>query len=260
MRRLDRLARWLAPLDHQERLTVQQSIRPKVCVLLPAYNEERHIEQCLLDTREAFPDALIVVVDNNSHDDTATIATRMGVKVAIEMSPGKGRAISHGVRLALAAGCDWIAFHDADNEYNARHLATLVGECIAQGSAMKDSSGLVMGVGLREVSLGRVLWRSILANCVARAALKLALRRSPPSDILTGSRVISAPLAQKLFHAEEGKAPYKGFELETALTRKALSVGATMICAPVRYTPRAVSEKKIKAWDMLGILKAAWHG
>ena len=229
---------------------------PKVCVLLPAYNEELHIEACLHATHRAFPGALILVVDNNSSDATAHIARTMGVRVISEPAPGKGRAVCAGVKLALAEGCSWIALHDSDNEYDAQHLAQLVLAC------QPDSSGqpcLVMGVGLREVALGQVLWRSLLANYVARTALKLALRKAPPEDILTGARVMSADLARLLFAGGEGQAPYKGFELETALTRKALAAGARVVCAPVRYSPRAVGEKKIKAWDMFGILKAAWH-
>lgn len=225
-------------------------------MLLPAYNEELHIEQCLRDTRAAFPDALLLVVDNNSRDRTAALAHRMGVRVVTEPAPGKGRAVSTGVRVALAEGCDWIALHDSDNEYNAGHLAQLVASCLP------DSTGhpaLVMGVGLREVALGQVLWRSLLANYVARTALRLALRKAPPQDILTGARVLSADLARLLFASSDGQAPYKGFELETALTRKALAAGARMVYSPVRYSPRAVTEKKIKAWDMLGILKAAWY-
>lgn len=228
----------------------------KVCVLLPAYNEELNIEQCLRETQAAFPGALILVVDNNSRDNTAQIARRMGVRVVTEMAPGKGRAVSTGVKLALAEGCAWIALHDSDNEYHAGHLAHLVAACQLSSAS---SSVPVMGVGLREVALGQVLWRSLLANYVARTALRLALRKTPPADILTGARVMSADLARQLFDCAAGQAPYKGFELETALTRKALAAGARLVYAPVRYSPRAVTEKKIKAWDMLGILKAAWY-
>lgn len=229
----------------------------KVCVLLPAYNEARHIEQCLRDTQVAFPAALILVVDNNSRDETAELARGAGALVVSETEPGKGRAVCTGVQLALDKGCEWIALHDADNEYNAGHLAQLVDACLADSA--KSPTELVMGVGLREVALGRVLWRSLVANYVARTALWLALRKQPPLDILTGARVMNAALARLLFAPQDGKAPYKGFELETALTRKALAAGARLVSEPVRYSPRSVGEKKIKAWDMLGILKAAWY-
>ncbi len=232
-------------------------VNSKVCVLLPAYNEARHIEQCLHNTKAAFPDALILVVDNNSRDATADLARQAGALVVTETEPGKGRAVCTGVELALQHGCAWIALHDADNEYNAQHLSQLVDACLADNA--RSPAELVMGVGLREVTLGLVLWRSVVANYVARTALWLVLRKQPPMDILTGARVMNAELARRLFRLQDGKAPYKGFELETALTRKALAGGARLVSGPVRYSPRSVGEKKIKAWDMLGILKAAWH-
>jgi glycosyltransferase involved in cell wall biosynthesis len=243
-------------MGNPERQAVTPTNSHQVCVLLPAYNEARNIEQCLRDTQAAFPAALILVVDNNSTDDTAELARRMGVRVVTERAPGKGRAVSTGVKLALEEGCSWVALHDSDNEYNARHLANLVDACILEKAG---TPGPVMGVGLREVALGHVLWRSLLANYVARCALRLALGKTPPLDILTGARVMSSDLARELFEPVAGRSPYKGFELETALTRKALAASASMVYSPVRYSPRAVTEKKIKAWDMVGILKAAWH-
>ena len=257
MRAADCRAGRLAFVDPQERLTVSKIDFSKVCVLLPAYNEERHIEPCLKKTLSAFPGAQVWVVDNNSRDRTAELAAAMGVRVLHEARPGKGYAVCAGVQQALAEGCAWIALHDSDNEYDADNLAALVAACQLT-QAGPDEPALVMGVGLREVTLANVLWRSILANFVARTALKLATRMPPPGDILTGSRVLSAELAKQLFAAEAGRAAYTGFELETALTRKALLAGAALVCESVRYEPRDASEKKIKAWDMYHILKAAW--
>lgn len=231
-------------------------IDEKVFVLLPVYNEERYIAACLHRTRQAFPAATILVIDNNSTDQSATVARNLGFTVIPETAKGKGHAISTGVKLALAQGCQWVAFHDADNEYDATHLAELVAAC--QSASLGGSSRAVMGVGLREVCLGTVHWRSLVANYVARLALKLATKKSPPPDILTGARVLSAELALRTFSREDGKSPFNGFELETALTKQALDLNAQLIYTPVRYIPRATGEKKIKAWDMVPILKAAW--
>lgn len=227
----------------------------KVCVLLPVYNEEKNIEACLKQVKDAFPNSLILVVDNNSTDKSAAIANDMGVTVISEPAQGKGNAVSTGVRYAQEAGCNWIALHDSDNEYDAYDLAELVVKCRRETD---DGDLFVMGVGLREVSLGQVLFRSLIANLVARVALNLATAQLPPADILTGARVLSAELAKKAFHRADGKAAFKGFELETALTRHALVASARLVESPVRYIPRPCSEKKIKAWDMVHILKAAW--
>lgn len=226
-------------------------------VLIPAFNEAQHIAQCVTETRMAFPYASILVIDNNSTDGTSELARGAGAQVVTEPRKGKGYAVTTGARIALKAGCTWIALHDADREYKAEHLADLVAQC--QEAATGATAPIVMGVGLREVMLGQVLWRSLIANFVARLALRLALRKRPPEDILTGARVMSSALACGLFLIH-GDQPYRGFELETALTRRAMRLNAAMISNRVRYVPRVATEKKIKARDMFGILKAAFNG
>lgn len=235
--------------------SIKMNNTDKVCVLLPVYNEEKNIEACLKNVKDAFPNSYILVVDNNSTDKSASIARAMGVTVISELAQGKGNAVSTGVRNAQEAGCRWIALHDSDNEYDAHDLAVLVAKCRQES---EDGDLFVMGVGLREVSLGGVLFRSLIANLGARIALNLSTAKLPPSDILTGARVLSAELARKAFHRADGQAAFKGFELETALTRQALLSDSRLVESPVRYVPRPSTEKKIKAWDMVHILKAAW--
>lgn len=221
-----------------------------LCIVVPAFNESGTIISCLRSLRETFPEATLLVVDNASTDGTAVQARAAGATVLHESRAGKGFAVATGVAWALQQGFPWIALHDADNEYAPQGLHDLITRCQAKGTAPP-----VMGVGLREVSLGKVLWRSLVANWLARRALQWALRKPAPLDILTGARVFNAACAQLLF---EQPGALKGFELETALTRRAMQEGATLVFAPVRYTPRAAIQKKIRAGDLWPILKAAF--
>lgn len=230
----------------------------KVCIIIPAYNEEALIELCLKETREAFPSARILVIDNNSTDQTAAIAMAAGGEVILETQKGKGFAVTTGVRMALEQGYDWVVLHDADREYSAEHLAQLVQRCLVHSSRIAGAP-LIMGVGLREVMLGRVLWRSVIANFIARFALRMSAGTKPPEDILTGARVFNLALARKLF-LDTIPTPYRGFELETAVTRQAMRHNAHIVSGSVRYVPRVAGEKKIKATDLFGILKAAFRG
>ena len=43
----------------------------KIAVLIPCYNESKTIEKVVNDFREALPEAVIYVYDNNSNDKTA---------------------------------------------------------------------------------------------------------------------------------------------------------------------------------------------
>lgn len=222
---------------------------------MPARNEEATITECLAALRLALPQADLVVVDNASTDHTGLRAHRAGAIVRYEPTPGKGYAVSAGIVWALQRDYDWLILHDADGEYEAADLVGLLAACEAV-----RPRGAVMGVGLRQVALGQVLWRSLLANWLARRALQISVGGAVPADILTGARIFDALGARQLFNRERaGRSKVlKGFELETALTRRALLAATQIVTAPVRYTPRAAHQKKIRARDLLPILKAAW--
>ena len=46
----------------------------KIAVLIPCYNEAKTIEKVVRDFRQALPEAVIYVYDNNSTDSTPKIA------------------------------------------------------------------------------------------------------------------------------------------------------------------------------------------
>ena len=46
----------------------------KIAVLIPCYNEEKTIAKVIRDSRQALPEAVIYVYDNNSTDKTGEIA------------------------------------------------------------------------------------------------------------------------------------------------------------------------------------------
>jgi glycosyltransferase involved in cell wall biosynthesis len=80
----------------------------RIAVVMPAYNEARHIAQCIDDVPR-FVD-LVVVVDDASRDDTAACALaknepRLRV-VRHERNQGVGGAILTGYRVARASGMD----------------------------------------------------------------------------------------------------------------------------------------------------------
>ena len=50
----------------------------KIAVLIPCYNESKTIEKVVKDYREALPEAVIYVYDNNSTDGTDELARNAG--------------------------------------------------------------------------------------------------------------------------------------------------------------------------------------
>ena len=99
-------------------------------IIIPAFNEERLIERCLQSIATSLVANLtsgftseIIVVDNNSTDNTATLARQTGALVVFEPINQIGRARNTGA--ALATG-DWLLFLDADSVLNPGLLADIL--------------------------------------------------------------------------------------------------------------------------------------
>jgi Glycosyl transferase family 2 len=86
---------------------------PSLSIIVPAYNAEREIAECLAALRtDAFPEVRLIVVDDASTDATADVAKAAGATVLrLARNGGPGAARNHGV--AHADG-DVILFVDAD--------------------------------------------------------------------------------------------------------------------------------------------------
>ena len=127
-------------------------------IVIPAFNEERLIEQCLqsiyaglaANSQSGFTSE-IIVVDNNSTDDTANLARQAGARVVFEPINQIGRARNSGA--ARATG-DWLLFVDADSCPTRDLFVDVVtvissGTCVAGGSTVRvDLNGLVYAAGI----------------------------------------------------------------------------------------------------------------
>ena len=101
----------------------------KVCVLMPALNEESSIgatvdEIKVKRLKEKGYDIEIVVVDGNSSDRTREIAEEKGARVIIERRRGYGRAYKTGFE--NCKDCDIIVTGDADGTYPFSTISELI--------------------------------------------------------------------------------------------------------------------------------------
>ena len=91
----------------------------KISLVIPAHNEEEYLPSLLDSVEEArghfslSPDSIeVIVVDNQSTDDTAAVATRKGCRVVEEKIRIIAAVRNAGARVAQG---EIIAFTDADN-------------------------------------------------------------------------------------------------------------------------------------------------
>jgi len=88
--------------------------RPKISVVVPAYNEAKTLGLCLasLKNQDFKKPYEVIVVDNNSTDATAAIARTARVKLIKEIKRGAAAARNTG---AAASSAPLLAFTDADS-------------------------------------------------------------------------------------------------------------------------------------------------
>lgn len=84
----------------------------KISVIIPAYNEEMFIGQAISALKKQdYPDYEIIVINNNSTDNTESVARSFGVTVVTETKKGTMAACECGRRIAQG---DIIVRMDAD--------------------------------------------------------------------------------------------------------------------------------------------------
>jgi len=85
---------------------------PKIAAIIPAFNEEKTINQVVKAVKQVELINQIIVVDDGSIDRTAKIARQAGAEViSLPQNQGKGQAMQKGVNYSQA---EIIVFIDAD--------------------------------------------------------------------------------------------------------------------------------------------------
>jgi len=141
--------------------------QPLVSVIIPTFNSERFLEECLSSLkRQTYERLEIVVVDDGSTDSTIGIAERHGCKIIKNPKVGRAAAKNEGVRHSFG---EYLVFVDSDMELTPNVLS----ECVD----LAESDSHVGGVVTPERSVGNSFWvkvrdfeRSFYAGSVVESA------------------------------------------------------------------------------------------
>lgn len=107
------------------------SLSPRVTVVIPCRNDADFLEECLAALAvQTHPADRIIVVDNDSSDDSAAVARRFGATVFHEPLIGIWPAAARGYDEAMA-DADIIARLDADSRPHDDWIARLVRAFVA---------------------------------------------------------------------------------------------------------------------------------
>jgi glycosyltransferase involved in cell wall biosynthesis len=155
-------------------------------IIIPAFNEARLIERCLSSvadsiTANAKPGftSEVIVVDNNSTDNTAELARRSGARVVFEPINQIGRARNAGA--AQATG-DWLLFLDADSLLSPELLSDILG-MIESGRYVGCGSTLRMDDLPWWATMTLQFWTAVSVLCRWAAGALVVCRRDAFQEV-----------------------------------------------------------------------------
>ena len=187
----------------------------KVCVLIPAYNEETTIYNVV---RAALRKVCsVVVVDDGSSDKTGEEARRGGaVVLAHSGNRGKGAALKTGFEFALEERYDGVLVMDGDGQHDPGDIDMFLEK------ALHTDAGIIMGNRMedtRDMSMIRFLTNKLTSMVISR----IARQRIPDSQC--GFRFIRSTVLRDMeletwrFETESEMliaASRKGYRIESA--------------------------------------------
>lgn len=150
-------------------LTLRNHMHLIIDVIIPAFNEEHSISKVIADIDKNLVRE-IVVVDNNSKDQTASNAAANGATVILERRQGYGSACLKGIDYIRAKDIspDIVVFMDADYSDHPEQLKAVVSPIINSGFDLVIGS---RALGNREH--GAMTPQQIFGNRLAITLLRL---------------------------------------------------------------------------------------
>src|SRR6185437_12893577 len=205
----------------------------KIAVLVPCYNEEATVGKVIADFRAALPAAEIFVFDNNSTDDTRSVASAAGASVFLETHRGKGFVVR---RMFSDVEADIYVLVDGDATYDASSVRLMVKRLL------ENRLDMVVG-GRTESEQAAYRTGHRTGNRLLSAFIAFVFG-STIKDVLSGYRVFSRRFV-KSFPVLSG-----GFEIETELTIHALELGLAVAEIDTPYYARPEgSASKLNTWS-----------
>lgn len=207
----------------------------RLSVVVPAYNEEPYLEDCLRSLRAQHEqDFELIVVDNNSVDATAAIAARYADRVLSEPRQGYHHAARHG--LAQASG-NIVTVCDADTRYPPDWVETIYAEF------REHDSGIYGAVDFHD---GPWLYRTLVR--IFCFTVFMRMMRLAGIDVCNGFNFVFSKTA---YDAVGGYDPalYDKVGLDIHLGRRLVQR------APLRFVPRLRARTSMRRIADHGL----WH-
>jgi glycosyltransferase involved in cell wall biosynthesis len=206
--------------------------RPRVVVVMPAYNAARTLAACVADVPREVVDE-IILVDDASHDDTVVIARGLGLEVFVHPhNRGYGGNQKTCYREALLRGAGISVMVHPDHQYDPQVIPHLIGPLL-EGRADAVFGSRMLGGKVREG--GMPLWKvaaNVTLTRVENAVFGLRL-----TEYHSGFRAYSRAYLQSVNFAANSDS----FVFDSEIIAQGVVAGMRIAEIPIatRYFPEA---------------------
>jgi len=193
----------------------------QISVILPAKNEFQALGGLLPRIRAELPNAELIVVDDGSTDDTASVAEAAGARVLRHpYSLGNGAAVKAGAR---AAGGEVLVFLDADGQHDPADIPRLLSQL---------GEGYHMAVGARDQDSQASFGRAIANGVYNQMASWITGHHV--ADLTSGFRAVRAQQFKRFLYLLPN-----GFSYPTTITMAFFRSGYTVDYVPIHAAKRS---------------------
>ncbi len=233
----------------------------RTLILIPAYNEAARIARVVAGIRRILPDADLLVVDDGSRDETASVARAAGaIVLSHPFNMGYGVTIQTGYKYASAEGYDYLVQIDGDGQHDPAFIPDLLAPVVAGDTDVAVGSRFLQVESYRPSfsrRLGILFFRRLVSTLIGRTVTDptsgyQALNREvirffttdvfpcdyPDADMLVtlnlaGFRIREVPV--RMFANADGVSMHSGLKPLYYVFKMCLSIFVTLLRARRLY-------------------------
>lgn len=231
---------------------------PRVCFVIPTYNEALNVTPLLQRLSELYGDAntAFLIVDDNSPDGTAErVREFAGNERRVHLLEGRrrglGQAYVRGITHAMdALGAQIVVQMDADFSHDPADVRKLL-EHLAGGADVAIGSRYVSGGSLDEKWS---VWRRLLSHWGNRLARWIA-GLGAVRDCTSGFKAIRAEVLRDV---KIENIRVQGYAFQVALLHRLLRAKARVVEEPIYFRERRVGQTKLGFRDLVEFFYNVW--
>ena len=227
---------------------------PRTLIVTPTYNEKDNLPRFVDAVRSAWPEADLMVVDDNSPDGTGAIADAIAAKddhVKVMHRPGKlglGTAYTQAFKRGLTEGYDRFFEMDADLSHDVRYLPDFIA-ALDDGADVVIGSRNIPGGGVEGWGIGRH-FISKGGSLYSRTILGL-----PVKDLTSGYKAFTRRALEAI---DIDSVHSNGYSFQIEMTYRALRKGMRVKEVPIIFVDRTAGRSKMSRRIFVEAIGVVW--